>query len=129
MRSDRRRQSVVAVCAVLVLLCFAGGLAVASRAVPADTTPTSTESAVVETTTQEIEITTVVVTTVESPAATTTAGNQPNPGAVAVVGAKVSESQTDTSSTQWGWIAFAILAGAVAIFGIVLLLRSRKRPA
>ena len=43
-------------------------------------------------------------------------------GGAAVVGAAAAQSQQE-SSTQWGWIAFGILAAIVVVFGIVWLIR------
>jgi heme/copper-type cytochrome/quinol oxidase subunit 4 len=45
---------------------------------------------------------------------------------VAVIGEAAASSQQE-SETQWGWIAFGILAAAVVVFGIVWLVRRPKR--
>jgi threonine/homoserine/homoserine lactone efflux protein len=57
-------------------------------------------------------------------AATTTSGV--NPAAAAAAGAAAaSNNNEDSSSTQWGWIAFGILAAAVLVIGLVWWLRKR----
>jgi hypothetical protein len=55
----------------------------------------------------------------------TTTSSSVNPAAAAAAGAAVasSQDQSSESTTDWGWIAFGILAGAVLIFGIVWLVR------
>jgi hypothetical protein len=42
----------------------------------------------------------------------------------AAFGAAATSEQDEGSSRQWRWIAFGVLAAAVAIVGIVLWLRS-----
>ena len=51
------------------------------------------------------------------------------PGAAAAAGAAAASSQeeADTSSTQWGWIAFGILAFACVIGGVILLIRGSTK--
>ena len=61
---------------------------------------------------------------VELTTTTTQAGL--SPGGAAVVGAAAASS-TEDSDTQWGWIAFGILAAAVIVFGIVWLVRRSRR--
>ena len=50
------------------------------------------------------------------------------PGAAAAAGAAAASSQeeADTSSTEWGWIAFGILAFACVVFAVVWLIRRSK---
>jgi cobalamin biosynthesis Mg chelatase CobN len=49
------------------------------------------------------------------------------PGAVAAAGAAAaSQEESDTSSTQWGWIAFGILAFAGVVGGVVWWIRRSK---
>jgi LPXTG-motif cell wall-anchored protein len=50
-----------------------------------------------------------------------------SPGGAAVVGAAAASSRApEGSSTQWGWIAFAVLAAAVLGAGGVWLWRRRS---
>ncbi len=77
----------------------------------------TTETTTTDETTPVTTVTTVQVTTTE---ATTTTGV--GAGGAAVVGAAAAQSQEE-SSTQWGWIAFGILAAIVVVFGIVWLIR------
>ncbi len=97
------------------------------------TTPDTTEA---ESTTEESSATTTESTTDEiAPVTTTTiqltvpegttTGAGITPGGAAVVGAAAA-STSDESSTQWGWIAFGILAAAVIIFGIVWYARRSR---
>jgi hypothetical protein len=86
-----------------------------SETTAAETEPSTTEITTTETT--PVETTTVELTT------TTTAGL--SPGGAAVVGAAAASSDED-SDTQWGWIAFGILAAAVIVFGIVWLVRRSR---
>jgi hypothetical protein len=48
------------------------------------------------------------------------------PGAAAAAASAASKEETDTSSTQWGWIAFGILALACVVGGVVWLIRRSK---
>jgi hypothetical protein len=57
-------------------------------------------------------------------AATTTSGVSPA-AAAAAGAAAASNKNEETSSTQWGWIAFGILAAAVLVTGLVWWLRKR----
>jgi hypothetical protein len=57
-------------------------------------------------------------------AATTTSGVSPA-GAAAAGAAAAANKNEETSSTQWGWIAFGVLAAAVLVGGFVWLLRRR----
>jgi cobalamin biosynthesis Mg chelatase CobN len=91
---------------------------------PAETvTAQETRTAVVERTTTAVQTQPVTIT------ATTTAVS---PAAAAAAGAAVATQQEDEeSTTQWGWIAFGILALAVIVFAIVWWIRRRQsaRPA
>ena len=58
--------------------------------------------------------------------ATITVTTTVNPTGAAVVGAAAASS-SDDSGTDWGWVAFAVLAGLVVIFGIVWLVRRPRR--
>ena len=89
---------------------------------PTRSTPTVTASTRSTQTVTESQTTTVVAvtpppatTTVSS--ATTTSGV--SPAAAAAAAAAAASQNEESSSTQWGWIAFGILAGAVLIGGIV----------
>jgi hypothetical protein len=117
----------------LAVAAFAALLAVAGAAV-ADTIPTTTETepaaaltdrefratTVFETTTVEqlttVEQVTTVVETAVSPAAAAKAG-----------AAAAQQSQSSSDSTDWGWVAFGILAAAVIGGGTVWLVH-RRRP-
>ena len=86
-----------------------------------DTTTAATEPVTTEITTTET--TPAGTTTIEL--TTTTSGAGLSPGGAAVVGAAAASSD-DGSDTQWGWIAFGILAAAVIVFGIVWLVRRSR---
>jgi F0F1-type ATP synthase membrane subunit c/vacuolar-type H+-ATPase subunit K len=87
------------------------------------TTSATTAPTPPETLTRE-ETQTAVVTHTSTVSSTVTTGV--SSGTVAVAGAAVATQQADTSDeTDWGWIAFALLAAAVAIFGIVWWVRKR----
>ena len=86
-----------------------------------DTTTAATEPVTTEITTTET--TPAGTTTIEL--TTTTSGAGLSPGGAAVVGAAAASSDDD-SDTQWGWIAFGILAAAVIVFGIVWLVRRSR---
>jgi cobalamin biosynthesis Mg chelatase CobN len=96
-----------------------------------ETFPAATETlpartvTVTKTTTQPATTETLPATTETLPAATITT-TAVNPAAAAAAGAAVASSQPEESSTPWGWIAFAILAAAVVIGGLVWWLRSRS---
>ena len=117
--------------AVLALGAFTGTAAARMGQVAADITTTaeSTTSeppAAPDTTTAATEpsapeITSIVTTTVEL----TTTPTGLTPGGAAVVGAAAATTD-DESDTQWGWIAFGILAAAVLVFGIVWLVRRSR---
>ena len=119
---------------VLLLMLFALGLlagtgsarlrtSVQSGTTTAETTTAETTTA--ETTTAETT-TAEATTTIELTAGQTTTVNRIGAGAVAVIGEAAASSQQE-SETQWGWIAFGILAAAVLVFGIVWLVRCPKR--
>jgi cobalamin biosynthesis Mg chelatase CobN len=114
---------------------FAAFLAVTSTA-PAETTPVTTETAPsAAITDRQIGATTVFetttveqVTTVLEPAPTATTTGV-SPAAAARAGAAAAtQNQSSTDSTDWGWVAFGILAAAVIGGGTVWLVR-RRRPA
>ncbi len=91
-------------------------------------TPTTTDTTTAPTDTSTTESTTTepapgTTTTVQL--TTTTTGAGVSPGGAAVVGAAAAASKEE-SSTQWGWIAFGILAGVVIVFGIVWLVRRSR---
>lgn len=48
-----------------------------------------------------------------------------SPAAAAAAGAAAATQEEDSSSTQWGWIAFGILALGVIVFAIVWWIRRR----
>ena len=56
------------------------------------------------------------------PGATTTGIT---PAGAAAAGAAVAMSEAEEDTTDWGWVAFGILAAAVLVGGLVLLLRRR----
>jgi cobalamin biosynthesis Mg chelatase CobN len=132
-----RRTSALAV--LLLLMLFALGLlagtgsarfgtsmqsgTTTAETTTAETTMVATTTAV---TTTPVTTTAVTTTTVELTAGQTTTVNRIGAGAVAVIGEAAASSQQD-SETQWGWIAFGILAAAVVVFGIVWLVRRPKR--
>ena len=72
----------------------------------------------------ETQTATIVQTTTVTPAppATSTESSGVNPAAAAAAAAA---SNDEESSTDWGWVAFGILAGAVLIFGVVWWIRRR----
>jgi hypothetical protein len=100
-----------------------------------ETAPTVTETAPAET---EIETVTVTetapaetteaapaVTVIETVTVTTTEGV--SPAAAAAAGAAAGSADEDgLTSSEWGWVAFGVLAAAVAIGGIVMWLRRRS---
>jgi cobalamin biosynthesis Mg chelatase CobN len=73
----------------------------------------------------ETQTATIVQTTTVTPVppATSTESSGVNPAAAAAAAAAASNDEE--SSTDWGWVAFGILAGAVLIFGVVWWLRRR----
>jgi cobalamin biosynthesis Mg chelatase CobN len=75
-----------------------------------------------ETRTAIVARTSTAVQTQPVTATTTTTGV--SPAAAAAAGAAVA-TQEDSSSTQWGWIAFGILALGVIVFAIVWWIRRR----
>jgi cobalamin biosynthesis Mg chelatase CobN len=119
---------------VLLLMLFALGLLVGTGSARLRTSvqsgTTTAETTTAETTTAETttaETTTAeATTTIELTAGQTTTVNRIGAGAVAVIGEAAASSQQE-SETQWGWIAFGILAAAVLVFGIVWLVRRPKR--
>jgi hypothetical protein len=79
----------------------------------AETAPAATTSAAAPVTVTETVATTVTETTGVSPAA-------------AAAAAAAAESDEGLSSTEWGWVAFGVLAAAVVLGGIVWGLRKRS---
>jgi hypothetical protein len=96
-----------------------------TAATATETTSTETTTTTTETTTAET--TTAQTTTIQLTAGQTTTVNRIGAGGVAVIGAASgAEVPQSESETQWGWIAFGILAAAVVVFGIVWLVRRPK---
>jgi hypothetical protein len=96
-------------------------VAAPAETVPAETeteTVTVTETVPAETTAPAVETvaTTVTVTTTEGV----------NPAAAAAAGAAAASEDGGLTSTEWGWVAFAILAAAVGVGGIVWWVRKRS---
>lgn len=131
MRVSVRLASGLCLLAALFTIGIASGWA-ATR----DTVSTTTTTA--ESTTSTESTTTTTETATTEPAATSTATTPVsgtitvtttvNPTGAAVVGAAAASQ--DESETDWGWIAFGILAALVVILGIVWLVgRRRPRPA
>jgi hypothetical protein len=91
-------------------------------------TETLTETVPGETIERVVPAETVTVSQTETTMVTeTSAVAIVRPGAAAAAGAAAaSKEEADTSSTQWGWIAFGILAFACVVFGVVLLIRRSK---
>ena len=129
---------VATIVAVAALALFAGtGSARLGRVAAGTTTSTesttSSDATTPETTTAPTETTapesttieTAPVTTTTVQLTTTTTGGGVSPGGAAVAGAAgaAAAASKNESSTQWGWIAFGILAAAVIVFGIVWLVR------
>jgi hypothetical protein len=99
----------------------------------AGTTETFSDTVTAEAPTETVtvsdpEVTSTVVETVTESTQTTIAVAI-TPGAAAAAGAAAASTQEESSSsgdsTQWGWIAFGVLAAAVLIFTIVWLVRKR----
>jgi cobalamin biosynthesis Mg chelatase CobN len=139
-----RPRGTAALALVLLLMLFALGLlagtgsarlrtSVQSGTTTADSTTaetstadsTTAETSTAETTTAETT-TAETTTTIELTAGQTTTVNRIGAGAVAVIGEAAASSQQE-SETQWGWIAFGILAAGVIVFGIVWLVRRPER--
>ena len=78
-------------------------------------TTTTTETATTSTETGPVSATITVTTTV-------------NPTGAAVVGAAAASSKDESETTDWGWVAFGILAAVVVIGGIVWLVVRRRGP-
>ena len=90
---------------------------------------TLTETVPGETIERVLPVETVTVSQTETTTVTqTSAVAVVRPGAAAAAGAAAaSQEEADTSSsTQWGWIAFGILAFACVVFGVVWLIRRSK---
>jgi hypothetical protein len=129
---------------VLLLILFALGLmagtgsarfgsAAQTTATTTTTAATATETTSTETTTTTTGTTTAetttaqTTTTIQLTAGQTTTVNRLGAGGVAVIGAASgAEVPQNESGTQWGWIAFGILAAAVVVFGIVWFVRRPK---
>jgi cobalamin biosynthesis Mg chelatase CobN len=110
----------------LVTLGLAVAVAIATSTATADTTTTEATEATVTTTTTVVETETETEPEESTTPAETSGTTTVSPQGAALVGAAAAEKSND-SETQWGWIAFGILAAAVVIFGIVWLVRSRHR--
>jgi hypothetical protein len=91
-----------------------------------DTVSTATTTTVESTSSEESTTTETATTQTRPVSATITVTTTVNPTGAAVVGAAAASSQDD-SGTDWGWVAFAVLAGLVVIFGIVWLVRRPRR--
>ena len=98
-----------------------------------ETAPTVTEIAPAETETVTVTETAPAeateaapaVTVTETVTVTTTEGV--SPAAAAAAGAAAGSADEDgLTSSEWGWVAFGVLAAAVAIGGIVMWLRRRS---
>jgi cobalamin biosynthesis Mg chelatase CobN len=88
---------------------------------------TVTETVPGETVERVLPAETVTVSQTETATVTeTSAVAVVRPGAAVAGAAAASQEETDTSSTQWGWIAFGILALACVVFGVVWLIRRSK---
>ena len=93
-------------------------------------TLTETAPAVIETVTQTVPAATtsavapVTVTATLTTTVTTTEGV--SPAAAAAAAAAASESEEGLTSTEWGWVAFGLLAAAVVIGGVVWWVRRRS---
>jgi hypothetical protein len=113
----------------LFTIGIASGWAASHDTVSTETTTTNTaESATtteVTTTTTEATATTTEATATTPTSATITVTTTINPTGAAVVGAAAASN--DQSETDWGWVAFGILAALVVIFGIVWFVL-RRRP-
>lgn len=101
-----------------------------TSAAPADTAPAVTET---ETETETVTVTetapaeTTSAPAVETVTVTTTEGV--TPAAAAAAAAAASEGDDGLTSTEWGWVAFGLLAFAVVVGGIVWWLRKRSAAA
>lgn len=93
-------------------------------------TLTETTPAVTETVTQTVPAATtsavapVTVTATLTTTVTTTEGV--SPAAAAAAAAAASDSEEGLTSTEWGWVAFGLLAAAVVVGGVVWLVRRRS---
>ena len=92
-------------------------------------TETLTETVPGETIEKILPAETVTVSQTETTTVTeTSAVAVVRPGAAAAgAAAAASQEEADTSSTQWGWIAFGILAFGCVVVGVVWLIRRSKR--
>jgi len=111
-------------------------VATLTSTVPAETGPvtvtapaeTLTETLPGETIERILPAETVTVAQTETTTVTeTSAIAVVRPGAVAAAGAAASSQEAaESSSTQWGWIAFGILAFAAVVVGVVWWIRRSK---
>ncbi len=92
--------------------------------VPAETFTETVPDATIE---RVVPAETVTVAQTETTTVTeTSAIAVVRPGAAAAAAAAASNEEADTSSTQWGWIAFGILAFAGIVGGVVWWIRRSK---
>ena len=76
----------------------------------------------------ETETQTVTETAPQAVTTTVTTTTGVPPAAAAAAGAAVASDEDDgLTSSEWGWIAFGVLAAAVVVFGIVWWLRETLR--
>ena len=99
-----------------------------TRSTPTVTAPTRSTATVTESQTTTVVAVTPPPATTTTTGATTTSGGV-SPAAAAAAAAAAASQDDESSSTQWGWIAFGILAGAVLIGGIVWWWRRRSANA
>lgn len=99
----------------------------ATETQPADTEPQPTEPATTRESVTVVETQTILEpapsATTEGSGATTTGIS---PAAVAGTAAVVMSTPEETSATDWGWVAFGILAAAVVVFGVIWWWRRRR---
>jgi len=72
-------------------------------------------------------MTVVPTTATTATTATTSTAGGVNPGAAAVAGAAAASNNEEPESTDWGWVAFAILAFGLLVGGLVWWWRGRHK--